>query len=121
LRKAWRVNDSEVKEDYRFDPLISPARFEHNRRREKTMAASRRIARVLLGSIALAVVAGLDDRPVEATAPSGVTFTLLNRATVPEFDARRKFRQERDDSERDRPRARWLARTFAVATTERPL
>jgi hypothetical protein len=31
-------------------------------------------------------------RRAEATAPSGVTFTVLSRATVPEFDARRKFR-----------------------------
>lgn len=40
------------------------------------------------------------DRPLEATPPSGVTFTVLNRATVPEFDARRRFREAIELNER---------------------
>jgi hypothetical protein len=39
-------------------------------------------------------VASIAERPVAATAPSGVTFTILSRATVPEFDARRRFREQ---------------------------
>jgi|SRR5688572_15916197 hypothetical protein len=46
---------------------------------------------VTLATLSLTSYAG---RPVEATAPSGVTFTVLSRATVPEFDARRRFREE---------------------------
>ena len=52
-----------------------------------------KLSQTLLGGVALLVVCCAAG-PVEATAPSGVTFTVLNRATVPEFDARRKFFQE---------------------------
>jgi len=41
--------------------------------------------------LSLAWCAGL---PAEATPATGVAFTILNRATVPEFDATRRFRQE---------------------------
>jgi quercetin dioxygenase-like cupin family protein len=66
------------------------------------MNTYKKLAHVLAGAIALLTVALCAGRPVEATAPSGVTFTVLSRATVPEFDARRRFRQESDDMDRRR-------------------
>src|SRR5687768_6195285 len=56
---------------------------------------------VTLATLSLTSYAG---RPAEATAPSGVTSTVLNRATVPEFDARRRFREESGDTDGDRRR-----------------
>lgn len=61
------------------------------------MNPHRQIAHALAGVAALLTVLWLGDRPVAATPPSGVTFTVLNRATVPEFDARRKYKQPNDD------------------------
>lgn len=49
----------------------------------------------LAGATALSIVSYAED-PLEATAPVGVTFTVLNRATVSEFDARRRYRQLSD-------------------------
>ena len=66
------------------------------------MNAYKKLAHVLAGAIALLTVVVCAGRPVEATAPSGVTFTVLSRATVPKFDARRRFRQESDDMDRRR-------------------
>lgn len=43
--------------------------------------------------VALALVCS-GDRPVEATPPSGVTFAILSRATVPPFDVTRRYRRE---------------------------
>jgi len=62
------------------------------------MKAHRKFARVLSGTIAMFTLLWGADRPAEATAPLGVTFAVLNRATVPEFDARRKFRREAEDT-----------------------
>lgn len=55
----------------------------------------KKLASLLVGAAALVTVLWYDHRLVEATPPSGVSFTVLNRATVPEFDARRKYRQEK--------------------------
>jgi quercetin dioxygenase-like cupin family protein len=66
------------------------------------MNAHKKLAHVLAGAIALLTVAWCAAYPVEATAPSGVTFTVLSRATVPEFDARRRFRQESEATDRSR-------------------
>lgn len=60
-----------------------------------------------LGHVMSGLVAGLSvlayaQRPLEATPPAGVTFTVLNRATVPEFDARRRYRQESEDPQRNK-------------------
>src|SRR5688500_19949355 len=58
------------------------------------MNAYNKLARLLAAAFALLTVVWCAGRPAEATAPSGVTFTVLSRATVPEFDARRRFREE---------------------------
>ena len=55
------------------------------------------LAHRLSGPIAVLALLWCTDRPAHATAPSGVTFTVLNRATVREFDARRRFRDSRDE------------------------
>lgn len=59
------------------------------------MSAHRMLVQRFPAAAALLVVIVLScvERPAQATAPSGVTFTVLNRATVPEFDAIRRFRQ----------------------------
>jgi mannose-6-phosphate isomerase-like protein (cupin superfamily) len=62
------------------------------------MQTKRKLLRVMCGLIAAFGLVWCTDREAVATAPSGVTFTVLSRATVPEFDARRKFREERSDT-----------------------
>ena len=58
------------------------------------MNSHRTLARGFLATLALlAVVLWCGERPAQATAPSGVSFTVLNRATVPAFHARRMFRE----------------------------
>jgi quercetin dioxygenase-like cupin family protein len=69
------------------------------------MKAHRKLARILSGTIAVFMLVWGTDRPAEATAPLGVTFTVLNRATVPEFDATRKFRHESEDTHGHRGRS----------------
>ena len=68
------------------------------------MNAHKRLVHMLAGTIALLTIAWSADRPVEATPASGVTFTVLNRATVPEFDARRRYRRESEDVDGHRSR-----------------
>lgn len=60
------------------------------------MNTRKRLRQLLPGLVALSVLSNIEG-PLEATAPAGVTFTVLNRATVPEFDARRKYREAGDD------------------------
>lgn len=64
------------------------------------MNAYRKSAHMVSGTIAALALMWCADRPAEATAPLGVTFTVLSRATVPEFDARRRFREESDTDRR---------------------
>jgi hypothetical protein len=59
-------------------------------------------AHVLAALLVMLAVVWCVDEPLEATAPSGVTFTVLSRATVPEFDARRRFREGSKDTDRRR-------------------
>jgi quercetin dioxygenase-like cupin family protein len=66
------------------------------------MNAYKKLAHMISGTIAVLALVWCADRPAEATAPSGVTFTVLSRATVPEFDARRRFREESEDTDRRR-------------------
>ena len=68
------------------------------------MNTHRRLAHVLSGSLAVLALMWCADRTAEATPPSGVAFTVLSRATVPEFEASRRFRQESDDADRHRRR-----------------
>jgi hypothetical protein len=69
------------------------------------MNAQTKFARMLAGTIVMFTLLWGPDRPAEATAPSGVTFAVLNRATVPEFDAIRRFKQKSDDTHRHRRRS----------------
>lgn len=55
-----------------------------------------------VGTMVIAMCLGDARRPIEATPAAGVTSTLLNRATVPAFDARRTYRQESDAPPRHR-------------------
>lgn len=68
------------------------------------MHTHRSTARIAAAASALVAVSWFGSHPVEATIPSGVSFIVLNRATVPEFDARRRYRQTRKDT--DPPRNR---------------
>jgi mannose-6-phosphate isomerase-like protein (cupin superfamily) len=60
----------------------------------------RKLFRTLGGLIAAVTLVLCTDRKAAATAPLGVTFTVLSRATVPEFDARRRFREPKTDTHR---------------------
>jgi hypothetical protein len=66
------------------------------------MNAYKKLAHLISGTIAVLALAWCAHRPAEATPPSGVTFTVLSRATVPAFDARRLFREESEDTDRRR-------------------
>ena len=68
------------------------------------MSASSKLARLFSRTIAVLAVVWCADRPAKATPASGVTFAVLNRATVPEFDARRRYRQDGEDKHRRRRR-----------------
>ena len=67
---------------------------------------ARRLLHALAGSVVALVVLWSGSPIVIATAPSGVTFTVLNRATVPEFEARRRFLKEGDQRHKH-PRRTW--------------
>jgi hypothetical protein len=69
------------------------------------MNTHKKLAHVLAGATALLTMVWCTGYQVEATAPSGVTFTVLSRATVPEFDARRRFRQQSEDTDQHGPRS----------------
>jgi len=64
------------------------------------VTAPRKPAHLFSRILAVLAVVACVDLPAEATPASGVTFTVLNRATVPEFDARRRYLQESDDPSR---------------------
>ena len=64
------------------------------------MNAHKKQAHMITGAMAVLSLLCCAADPAGATAPSGVTFTVLSRATVPEFDARRKFRQENPEPDR---------------------
>jgi hypothetical protein len=64
------------------------------------MQTKRKVSRVVCGLIAVFALVWWADRKAVATPPSGVTFTVLSRATVPEFDARRRFREPKTDGHR---------------------
>ena len=56
------------------------------------MLPNRNAAHSLL-AVGVLVLVWAPGPPAEATPAEGVTFTVLNRATVPEFDAVRRFRE----------------------------
>ena len=68
------------------------------------MHAHTNVAQLVSGTIAVLALAFCAERPAGATPASGVTFTVLSRATVPEFDASRRFREvsEKTGPQRDR-------------------
>lgn len=55
---------------------------------------ARPLTHLVVGAIAASTLVWYADNPAEATPPSGVSFTVLSRAIVPEFDARRRYREE---------------------------
>jgi hypothetical protein len=67
------------------------------RKEGQTMNAQTRVVRTLAVGFAVLAFVGGGAGPAQATLPSGVTFTVLNRATVPAFDARRLYRQASND------------------------
>ena len=66
------------------------------------MDIRKKLRQMISGGVAALAVLSCGERPLEATVPAGVTFTVLSRATVPEFDARRKYEQESDDPQHDK-------------------
>jgi hypothetical protein len=65
-----------------------------------TITVRRNPIRPISRLLVLLALAWCVDLPAEATPASGVTFTVLSRATVPEFDARRRYLQGADDAGR---------------------
>jgi len=63
------------------------------------MKVHNRVARTLSGLLAVLALVCIAEFRVEATPPSGIAFTPIGRATVPEFDVRRRFRVPREDAE----------------------
>jgi len=57
----------------------------------------KRLARTLSGLLAVLGLVGAAEFTANATPPSGLAFTLIGRATVPEFDVRRRFRLPSED------------------------
>lgn len=66
------------------------------------MNACKMPARVIWGTVGALVIPTYAEQPIEATPPVGVTATVLNAAIVPEFDARRRYRQASEDPRQDR-------------------
>lgn len=75
------------------------------------MKKHKRSVRVLLGLLSLLALVCAADFTAHATTPSGITFFPVGRATLPEFDVRRRFRvetQDQVDSEhKDRQKKFW--------------
>ena len=68
------------------------------------MKVHKRTVQVVSGLVALFALVCAADFTAHATPRSGITFTLIGRATLPEFDVRRRFRletQDQADSERE--------------------
>jgi hypothetical protein len=74
-------------------------------------------ARLFSRLVAVLAVVWCVDLPAWATPPSGVSFTELSRATVPEFDARRRYFQESADAERP-GRRHWKIEMEATRTID---
>jgi hypothetical protein len=61
------------------------------------MMVHRKLARTLSGLLAVLGLVCAAEFRAGATPPSGLAFTLIGRATVPEFDVRRRFRLPSED------------------------
>jgi quercetin dioxygenase-like cupin family protein len=61
------------------------------------MNARKKLAQVMCWTAAALLIPAYAEKPLEATPVAGVTATVLNRAIVPEFDARRRYRQASED------------------------
>jgi hypothetical protein len=81
------------------------------------MNLRRKLTHRFLGIISLLALLSCTDRIAGATEPSGVTATVLNRATVPEFEARRKYRQKCDHRNRGRGK-HWKIELEATRTID---
>jgi hypothetical protein len=63
------------------------------------MMVHRKLARTLSGLLAVLGLVCAAEYTADATPPSGIAFTPIGRATVPEFDVRRRFRVQGGDQE----------------------
>ena len=63
------------------------------------MKVHKTLARTLSGLLAVMALVCAAEFRAGATPPSGIAFTPVGRATVPEFDVRRRFRIPREDTE----------------------
>jgi hypothetical protein len=52
------------------------------------------VTHLVVGALAASTLVWHADHRAEATPPSGVSFTVLSMATVPEFEARRRYREQ---------------------------
>ena len=66
------------------------------------MNARKMLARVICGTVGALLIPTYAEQPLEATPAVGVTATVLNAAIVPEFDARRRYRQTSEDPQEHR-------------------
>ena len=66
------------------------------------MDTRKKLAQVIAGAVATISVLSYTQQPLEATPPLAVSFEVLNRATVPAFDVRRRYRQASDDPQQDK-------------------
>ena len=57
------------------------------------------LTRTVTGFLAALAMTSIAERRAEATAPEGVTFEVLGRATIPVFDARRRYIEATTDTE----------------------
>ena len=62
------------------------------------MKVHNRVARTLSGLLAVLALVCMAEFTASATPPSGIAFTPIGRATVPEFDVRRRFLVPREDA-----------------------
>jgi hypothetical protein len=60
------------------------------------------LARVICGTVGVLLIPAYAEQPLEATPAVGVTATVLSSAIVPEFDARRRYREMSEDPQKHR-------------------
>jgi len=71
------------------------------------MKAHKTLARTVSGLLAVMALVCAAEFKAGATPPSGIAFTPVGRATVPEFDVRRRFRIPAEDGEHGRQDKWW--------------
>jgi hypothetical protein len=71
------------------------------------MKVHKTLARTVSGLLAVMALVCAAEFKAGATPPSGIAFTPVGRATVPEFDVRRRFRIPGEDGEHGRQDKWW--------------